>query len=238
MQRTLARRLMAEAVGTCLLLSAIVGSGIMGEQLAAGNVAIALLANTLATGAALVALLLTFGPISGAHFNPAVTLADASQGGLPWHEVPLYLGAQVSGAFAGVATAHLMFETPVFFASRHARSGPAQVFSEFVATFGLLAVIWGCARVRSSVVPFAVASYITAAYWFTASTSFANPAVTLARSATDTFAGIRPTDAPAFIIAQLLGAAAATALFRWLVPTLPDVAPTIVVPRSDEVESP
>src|SRR5438105_6960161 len=190
MQRTLARRVMAEAVGTCLLLSAIVGSGIMGERLAAGNVAIALLANTLATGAALVALLLTFGPISGAHFNPAVTLADASQGGLPWHEVPLYLGAQVSGAFAGVATAHLMFETPVFFASRHARSGPAQVFSEFVATFGLLAVIWGCARVRADAIPFAVAAYITAAYWFTASTSFANPAVTLARSATDTFAGI------------------------------------------------
>jgi glycerol uptake facilitator-like aquaporin len=237
MQRTIARRLTAEAVGTCLLLGAVVGSGIMGERLAGGNGAVALLANTMATGAALVALILTFGPISGAHFNPAVTLADASQGGLPWGEVPLYVGAQLIGAFAGVAAAHVMFELPVFFASRHARSGPAQVFSEFVATFGLLAVIWGCARLRSSAVPFAVAAYITAAYWFTASTSFANPAVTLARSATDTFAGIRPADAPAFIIAQLLGAAAATGLFRWLVPTLPDVAPTVVVPHSETTRS-
>ena len=232
MQRTIGRRVVAEAVGTCLLLAAVVGSGIMGERLAGGNVAVALLANTLATGAALVALVLTFGSISGAHFNPAVTLADAWQGGLPWVEVPLYLGAQVIGAFAGVATAHLMFEVPVFVASRHARAGPAQVFSEFVATFGLLAVIWGCARLRSSAVPFAVASYITAAYWFTASTSFANPAVTLARSATDTFAGIRPADAPAFIVAQVLGAGCATALFRWLVPTLPEIAPTVVVSRS------
>jgi glycerol uptake facilitator-like aquaporin len=221
MQQTLARRVTAEAIGTCLLLAAVVGSGIMGERLAGGNTAVALLANTMATGAALVALILTFGPISGAHFNPAVTLADASQGGLPWNEVPLYLGAQVIGAFAGVAAAHVMFEMPLFFASRHARSGPAQMFSEFVATFGLLAVIWGCARLRSSAVPFAVAAYITAAYWFTASTSFANPAVTLARSATDTFAGIRPADAPAFIVAQLLGAAVATGLFRWLVPTPP-----------------
>src|SRR5262252_7288320 len=236
-QRNVARRLTAEAVGTALLLATVVGSGIMAERLAGGNVAIALLANTVATGAALVALILTFGPISGAHFNPAVTLADASQGGLPWNEVPLYLGAQVIGAFAGVAAAHMMFEMPLFFASRHARSGPAQAFSEFVATFGLLAVIWGCARMRSSAVPFAVAAYFTAAYWFTASTSFANPAVTLARSATDTFAGIRPADAPAFIIAQLLGAAAATGLFRWLVPTLPDVAPTVVVPHSEPTYS-
>jgi len=233
MQRTIARRVTAEAVGTCLLLAAVVGSGIMGERLAGGNAAVALLANTIATGAALVALILTFGPISGAHFNPAVTLADASQGGLPWNEVPLYVVAQVIGAFAGVAAAHVMFEVPVFFASRHARPGAAQAFSEFVATFGLLAVIWGCARLRSSAVPFAVAAYITAAYWFTASTSFANPAVTLARSATDTFSGIRPVDAPAFIAAQLLGAAAATGLFRWLVPTLPEVAPTVVVPHSD-----
>jgi glycerol uptake facilitator-like aquaporin len=209
----------------------------MGERLAAGNVAIALMANTIATGAALVALILTFGSISGAHFNPAVTLADASQGGLPWSDVPLYIAAQVVGAFAGVAAAHLMFEVPVFFASRHVRSGPAQAFSEFVATFGLLSVIWGCARLRSSTVPFAVASYITAAYWFTASTSFANPAVTLARAATDTFAGIRPADAPLFIVAQLLGAAAATGLFRWLVPTLPDVAPAVVVPRSEAAPS-
>jgi glycerol uptake facilitator-like aquaporin len=237
MQRTIARRVTAEAVGTCFLLAAVVGSGIMGERLAGGNIAVALLANTVATGAALVALILTFGPISGAHFNPAVTLADASQGGLPWPEVPLYVAAQVVGAFAGVATAHLMFEAPVFFASRHARPGLWQAFSEFVATFGLLAVIWGCARLRSYAVPFAVASYITAAYWFTASTSFANPAVTLARSATDTFAGIRPADAPAFIVSQLLGAAAATALFRWLVPSLPDVAPTVVVPRSGATPS-
>jgi glycerol uptake facilitator-like aquaporin len=229
---SIARRVTAEAVGTCLLLAAVVGSGIMGERLAGGNVAIALLANTVATGAALVALILSFGGISGAHFNPAVTLADASQGGLPWSEVPLYLAAQVVGAFAGVASAHAMFETPIFFASQRARAGMAQAFSEFVATFGLLAVIWGCARLRSSAVPFAVAAYITAAYWFTASTSFANPAVTLARSATDTFAGIRAVDAPAFIVAQLLGAAAATALFRWLTPTLPDVAPDVVTPRS------
>jgi len=215
---SLSRRLVAEAVGTALLLAAVVGSGIMGERLAGGNVAVALLANTVATGAALVALILTFGAISGAHFNPAVTLAAASQGGFAWSEVPLYITVQIAGAFAGVAAAHVMFETPLFFASRHVRSGAAQAFSEFVATFGLLAVIWGCARLRADAVPFAVAAYITAAYWFTASTSFANPAVTLARSATDTFAGIRPADAPAFIVAQLLGAGAATALFGWLTP--------------------
>ena len=215
---SLSRRLVAEAVGTALLLAAVVGSGIMGERLAGGNVAVALLANTVATGAALVALILTFGAISGAHFNPAVTLAAAAQGGFAWSEVPLYITVQLAGAFAGVAAAHVMFETPLFFASRHVRSGAAQAFSEFVATFGLLAVIWGCARLRADAIPFAVAAYITAAYWFTASTSFANPAVTLARSATDTFAGIRPADAPAFIVAQLLGAGAATALFGWLTP--------------------
>ena len=226
----LLRRLVAEAVGTALLLAAVVGSGIMGERLAGGNVAVALLANTLATGAALVALILTFGPISGAHFNPAVTLADAWLGGVAWSDVLPYVGAQVAGAFAGVAAAHRMFELPLFFASQHARSGSAQVFSEFVATFGLLAVIWGCVRARPDAVPFAVAAYITAAYWFTASTSFANPAVTLARSASDTFAGIRPADAPGFIVAQLLGGVAATALFRWLVPALPAAAPDVVVP--------
>jgi glycerol uptake facilitator-like aquaporin len=215
-----------------MLLAAVVGSGIMGERLAGGNVAVALLANTIATGAALVALILTFGPISGGHFNPAVTLADASQRGIAWQDVPFYITAQLVGAFVGVAMAHIMFAAPVFFASQHARSGMAQAFSEFVATFGLLAVIWGCARLRSTAVPFAVAAYITAAYWFTASTSFANPAVTLARSATDTFAGIRPADAPAFIIAQLLGAAAAIALFRWLLPALPDVAPDVVLPAA------
>jgi glycerol uptake facilitator-like aquaporin len=230
-QATLTRRLTAEAIGTALLLAAVVGSGIMGEHLAGGNVAVALLANTIATGAALVALILTFGPISGAHFNPAVTLADASQGGLAWRDVPAYIAAQVIGAFAGVAAAHLMFGLPLFFASRHARRGGSQLFSEFVATFGLLSVIWGCARLRSQAVPFAVAAYITAAYWFTASTSFANPAVTLARSASDTFAGIRPADAPAFIVAQLLGAAAATMLFRWLIPTLPAEAEAVIVPH-------
>jgi glycerol uptake facilitator-like aquaporin len=201
-----------------MLLAAVVGSGIMGERLAGGNVAIALLANTMATGAALVALILTFGPISGAHFNPAVTVADACQGGLAWSAVPVYVAAQVVGAFAGVAIAHVMFGEPLFTASRHARDGLPQLVSEFVATFGLLAVIWGCVRSRSAAVPFAVAAYITAAYWFTASTSFANPAVTMARAATDTFAGIRPADAPGFIVAQIAGGGAATALFRWLVP--------------------
>lgn len=228
---TMAQRVTAEATGTAILLAAVVGSGIMGERLASGNVAVALLANTIATGAALVALILTFGPISGAHFNPAVTLTDASQGGMSWREVPPYIAAQIVGAFAGVAAAHIMFEAPLFFASQHARSGMAQAFSEFVATFGLLAVIWGCARLRSTAVPFAAAAYITAAYWFTASTSFANPAVTLARSATDTFAGIRPVDAPAFIVAQLLGAGTATLLFRWLLPPLQDIAPSVVVPH-------
>src|SRR4030095_6366285 len=217
-QFSIGRRLASEAVGTALLLATVVGSGIMGERLAGGNVAVALLANTLATGAALVALILTFGPISGAHFNPAVTLADAAQGGRSWRDVPAYVLAQVAGAFAGVAAAHLMFGERLFFASRHARAGGAQAFSEFVATFGLLMVIWACARLRESAVPYAVAAYITAAYWFTASTSFANPAVTMARAASDTFAGIRPSDVPAFIAAQLAGAAAATGLFAWLVP--------------------
>jgi glycerol uptake facilitator-like aquaporin len=213
---TLRRRVVAEALGTAFLLAAVVGSGIMGERLAGGNVAIALLANTIATGAALVALILTFGPISGAHFNPAVTLADAAQGGVPWREVPAYVVAQVTGAFAGVAAAHVMFGLPLFFASQRVRAGGAQMFSEFVATFGLLAVIWGCSRGRPSETPYAVAAFITAAYWFTASTSFANPAVTLARAASDTFAGIRPADAPTFLLAQVLGAACATVVFRWL----------------------
>jgi len=216
-----------------MLLAAVVGSGIMGERLAAGNTAIALLANTIATGAALAALILTFGPISGAHFNPAVTLGDAWQRGIAWREAPAYIAAQTAGAFAGVAVAHLMFGLPLFFASRHARAGGAQMFSEFVATFGLLAVIWGCVRFRSSAVPFAVAAYITAAYWFTASTSFANPVVTLARSASDTFAGIRPVDAPLFVVAQLTGAFAATVLFRWLVPSLPKEADDVLLPHDE-----
>ncbi|HEX3680991.1 MAG TPA: MIP/aquaporin family protein [Bryobacteraceae bacterium] len=226
---TRARHMAAEGVGSAFLLAAIVGSGIMGERLAGGNAAIALLANTLATGAMLVTLVLTFGPISGAHFNPAVTLADASQGGLAWREVPGYLLAQCAGAFAGVAAAHLMFGDPIFSASHRVRAGAGQLFSEFVATFGLLCVIWGCARLRSSAVPFAVGAYITGAYWFTASTSFANPAVTLARSASDTFAGIRPADAPGFILAQLAGAATATVLFRWLTPSLRRDAAAVVV---------
>jgi glycerol uptake facilitator-like aquaporin len=228
---TLIRRVTAELIGTAMLLAAVIGSGIMGERLAGGNAGLALLANTLATGAALVALILTFGPISGAHFNPAVTLVDASQSGLPWREVPPYIAAQIFGAFVGVAVAHVMFGLPLFFASHHARAGVRQMFSEFIATFGLVAVIWGCARFRSATVPFAVAAYIMAAYWFTSSTSFANPAVTLARSASDTFAGIRPIDAPGFIFAQLIGAGAATLLFRWFAPSLPNNAEAVMVPH-------
>ena len=219
MKSSLRARLTAEFLGCAFLLAAVVGSGIMGERLAGGNVAIALLANSVATGAALVALILTFAPISGAHFNPAVTLADAMQGGTAWREVPAYITCQVAGAFAGVAAAHLMFGLRVFFASHHARRGGALLFSEFIATFGLLLVIWGCARARPSAVPFAVGAYITAAYWFTASTSFANPAVTLARAASDTFAGIRPMDAAPFIMAQLAGTAAVSVVLRWLGPS-------------------
>jgi glycerol uptake facilitator-like aquaporin len=215
MNARLNRRIVAEATGTAMLLAAVVGSGIMAEQLSGGNQAIALLANTIATGAALVALILTFGPISGAHFNPAVTLADASQGGLAWREVPGYVIAQCSGAVLGVWMAHAMFEQRLFMLSQHERSGPAQMFSEFVATFGLVAVIWGSSR-RAAAVPYAVGAYITAAYWFTASTSFANPAVTFARALSDTFAGIRPIDVPGFVVAQFVGAMAATFLFRWL----------------------
>jgi glycerol uptake facilitator-like aquaporin len=228
------RRLVAELVGTAMLLTAVVGSGIMAERLAGGNQAIALLANTIATGAALVALILTFGPISGGHFNPAVTLADASQGGLAWRDVGAYIAVQVAGAVLGVWVAHAMFGERILMFSTHTRTGPAQVFSEFIATFGLLAVIWGCSRRRSANVPFAVAAYITAAYWFTASTSFANPAVTLARGLTNTFAGIRPADVPGFMVGQLAGAAAATLLFRWLVPALPAGADHVVVPHPPE----
>ena len=232
MNATVNRRLIAEAVGTAMLLAAVVGSGIMADRLSAGNQAIALLANTIATGAALVALILTFGPISGAHFNPAVTVADASQGGLGWRRVPGYIGAQVAGAVVGVWSAHVMFQERVFMVSLHSRSGAAQLFSEFVATFGLLSVIWGCSRRRPAAVPFAVAAYITAAYWFTASTSFANPAVTVARALSDTFAGIRPADVPWFVVSQFAGAMAATWLFRWLVPVSPDPAEQVVVPRA------
>jgi glycerol uptake facilitator-like aquaporin len=225
------RALVAELVGTALLLAAVVGSGIMGDRLANGNVAIALLANTLATGAALVALILTFGPISGAHFNPAVSLADASQGGLSWPDAGRYVVAQIVGALIGVAVADAMFGEPVYAWSQRTRSGFPQILSETVATFGLLSVIWGCARRRSEAVPFAVGAYITAAYWFTASTSFANPAVTIARALTNTFTGIRAADVPGFLIAQAVGASAATALFRWLVPALSVVAEQVVVPH-------
>lgn len=220
MTSTLLRRAVCEFLGTGFLVAAVVGSGIMAEKLAAGNVAIALLANTIVTGAALVALILTFGPISGAHFNPAVTFVDAMEKGVSWIDAACYLPAQCLGGIAGAIAAHLMFQLPLISISHHARAGSAQLFSEFIATFGLLSVIWGCSRVRSEMVAFAVGAYITAAYWFTASTSFANPAVTIARSLSDTFAGIRPGDVPWFIVAQFLGAIAATILFRWLVPTL------------------
>jgi glycerol uptake facilitator-like aquaporin len=190
----------------------------MAQRLSGGNVAVALLCNTLATGGVLAAIILALGPISGAHFNPAVTLADAWQRGLPWREAPVYIGAQICGAIAGVAAANLMFDEPLFFFSHHLRHGPSQLFSEFVATFGLLAVIWGCSRYRSAATPFAVAAYIVGAYWFTASTSFANPAVTIARSLSDTFAGIAPLDVAGFVVMQFLGATAATALFSWIAP--------------------
>ena len=212
---TLARRLAAESLGTTFLLAIVVGSGIMGERLAGGNIALALLANTLATGAGLVALIATFGPVSGAHFNPAVTLVDAAQGGIAWRDAMPYIAVQIIGAFAGVAAAHLMFGEPIFSAAQHVRSGLAQCWSEFVATFGLLSVILGCARNRTALAPLAIGAYITAAYWFTASTSFANPAVTLARSATNSFSGIRPDDVWGFIFAQLLAAGLAAMLFRW-----------------------
>jgi glycerol uptake facilitator-like aquaporin len=218
MKPSLQRRMVAEFTGTLFLLAAVVGSGIMGERLAAGNVALALLANTIATGAALIALILAFGAVSGAHLNPAVTLADALRGGFPWREVPAYILVQVAGAVGGVIVAHFMFGLPLLAVSTHIRSGPSQLFSEFVATFGLLAVIWGCARHRPSAVPYAVGSYIAAAYWFTASTSFANPAVTLARCMTNTFSGIRPADVAGFIAVQISGAIAATLVFQWLAP--------------------
>lgn len=217
----LSRRLVAEGLGTGLLLAAVVGSGIMGDSLASGNVAIALLANTIATAAALVALILTFGPISGAHFNPAVTLVERLERRLSTQDAVGYIVVQVIGACAGVILAHLMFAKPVLMISTHTRSGLSQGLSEAVAAFGLVSVILSGIRFRASVLPFTVAAYITAAYWFTASTSFANPAVTVARSLTDTFAGIRPVDVPMFVAAQLVGALAAAALFRWLSPLGP-----------------
>jgi glycerol uptake facilitator-like aquaporin len=231
MKFNLRARVTAEFLGTGFLVAAVVGSGIMAERLSAGNTAIALLANTIATGAALVALILTFGPISGAHLNPVVSVADALEGGLPWSETPSYILAQLTGGIGGTILAHAMFGLSLISLSKHVRSGPGQFFSECVAAFGLLSVTWGCSRSRSSAVPFAVASYITAAYWFTASTSFANPAVTIARSLSETFAGIRPIDVPLFVVAQFVGGLGATLLFRWLVPTLPSSAKDVVVPH-------
>jgi len=215
MRPSLSRKLVAEALGTALLLAAVVGSGIMGERLSGGNAALALLANSIATGAVLVTLIFTFAPISGAHFNPAVSLAAAFEGGFPWRRVPGYIAAQLIGGIAGVVAAHVMFELPLLTLSHHARAGGGQLFSEFVATFGLLVVIHGTGK-RAAVVPLTVAAYITAAYWFTSSTSFANPAVTIARGLTDTFSGIAPAGIPGFIAAQLAGALAATLLFRWI----------------------
>jgi glycerol uptake facilitator-like aquaporin len=231
----LARRSAAEAVGTGLLLAMVVGSGIMGERLAGGNVAVALLANALATGAGLLALILALGPISGAHFNPLVTVTSAWQGALPWPEVPAYVLAQLGAAPLGVVLAHVMFGEALVTASRHARAGLGQLVSEAVATFGLLAVIGACARRRPGAAPLAVGAYVTAAYWFTASTAFANPAITLARTLTNTFAGIRPADAPAFIGAQLTGALAAAALLRWMLPVEPRMASQVASPGLDRL---
>jgi glycerol uptake facilitator-like aquaporin len=226
--------LTAEFLGTLLLVATVVGSGVMAERLAGGNVALALLANTIATGAALVALILAFGTISGAHFNPVVSIADALELGLSLSDALAYILAQLFGGIAGTVLAHVMFSLPIVSLSQHVRSGPSQFVSEFTATFGLLSVIWGCSRSRSSVVPFAVGSYITAAYWFTASTSFANPAVTIARALSNTFAGIRPVDAPLFIVAQFAGGLAATFLFRWLVPSLPSTAKDVLLPHQGD----
>jgi glycerol uptake facilitator-like aquaporin len=210
------QRLAAEALGSALLLAAVVGSGIMGERLAAGNVGIALLANTAATGAMLFVLITIFGPISGAHLNPAVSAVAALQRNMTWTLCAGYITAQLLGALAGVAAAHVMFEMPIAQVSLRERYGAAQLFSEFVAAFGLIATIILTARYAPARVAAAVASYIMAAYWFTASTSFANPAVTVARSVSDTFAGVRPIDAPPFILAQLGGAVAAMFVTSWL----------------------
>ena len=223
MNFSLSRRLAAEFLGTGFLVAAVVGSGIMGERLARGDVAIALLANTLATGAALLALILMFLPISGAHFNPVVSMAEVVRGGMPKADTILYITAQVCGGIVGTACANLMFALPVLSISHHARTGAPQWFSEFVATFGLLLVIRVCARFSIEWLPLAVASYISAAYWFTASTSFANPAVTIARTLSDTFAGIRPADAPAFIAVQVAGGFAAVIFTEWL--HIPSKAP-------------
>ncbi len=213
---TLLRKLVAEFLGTAFLLAVVVGSGIMGEKLCGGNLAIALLANTLATGAGLAFLILSFGEISGAHFNPVVTLTESFRGNFSWRDVPFYILCQILGAFSGVGVANLMFELPAFSASTKIRTGNSQFLSEFIATFGLIAVIQSGIKFRPNLVFLMVASYITAAYWFTSSTSFANPAVTLARSLSNTFTGINPNNIPMFLAAQFLGAFAATFVFGWL----------------------
>jgi glycerol uptake facilitator-like aquaporin len=240
---TLSRRAAAEALGTGLLLAMVVGSATMADRLAGGNAALALLANSIASGLGLLALILTFGAISGAHFNPAVTLSEAWQGGMDWREALPYIAAQILGAFAGVAVAHTMFGEPAFTAATHARTGSAQWWSEFVATFGLIGVIGGCTRSRPGLTPFAVAAYIVSAYWFTASSSFANPALTLARAATSTVAGIRFEDVSGYVAAQLLGMIAATAAMTWLYgpagsPALKPATKIRKNPRAATVRSP
>lgn len=212
----LPRRVVAEFLGTWLLVATVVGSGIMAENLAGGNVAVALLGNTIATGAILVVVIAMLGPISGAHFNPVVSLVFTAVGELPVATFGLYVVAQICGGIVGTMTAHLMFELPLVQMSEHVRQGPSQFLSEVVATFGLIATILGCRRFRAEIIPVAAALYVVAGYWFTASTCFANPAVAIARSLTNTFSGIRPTDAPWFILAEIVGALLAAGLFRWL----------------------
>jgi glycerol uptake facilitator-like aquaporin len=218
MSQTLARRVVAETLGTAFLLAAVVGSGIMAERLTGADIALALLANTIATSATLLALILTFGPVSGAHFNPIVSLSSVLEKALDWKVFVFYISGQLAGAVAGVVLANTMFGLPAISFSRHARGGNEQLLSEFVASFGLVMVIAGCARRESNAVAFAVAAYISAAYWFTPSTSFANPAVTIARSLSDTFTGIAPTNVLSFVVVQMLGGVAATVLFQWLMP--------------------
>jgi glycerol uptake facilitator-like aquaporin len=221
---TVDRKLAAEAIGTAFLLATVVGSGIMAERLAGGNIAIALLGNTIPTGAILVVLILVFGPVSGAHFNPAVSLAFALRRELPWPLYAAYVAAQIIGAILGVWAAHVMFDSPVWQVSTHVRAGAGQWFAEFVATFGLLAAILGCLSRAPQAIPYAVGLYITAAYWFTASTSFANPAVTIARALSESFAGIAPASVPAFVAAQLLGAIVALVFASWVFNTRPSRA--------------
>jgi glycerol uptake facilitator-like aquaporin len=230
------REAVGESLGTAFLLCAVVGSGIMAERLFSGSMGLALLANALATGAVLTALISTFGPVSGAHFNPLVTVAMATGGLVPWTHVPAYLAAQTLGALGGVLTAHAMFDLPLLMLSTHVRAGGAQAFSEFVATFGLVAIVWSTAHRPHGLAPAVVAGYVTAAYWFTASTAFANPAATLARAFTDTFTGIQPRDVPAFVAAQCTGAAAAVGLFAWLVAPSPSGTTTSM--QAQRVETP